>query len=428
MKLLLIGGGGREHALAWKAIQSKHVNTLFVAPGNAGTALLPKTKNIDIQATDIPALLAFAQSNAIDLTLVGPEAPLVEGIVDKFAQANLAIFGPTQACAELEGSKAFAKQFMIDNNIPTADYAEFIDPNKAKQFLPSLHYPIVLKADGLAAGKGVIIAQSIQQAEDAIEQFIEANLFGHTNQKIIIEEFLSGEELSYIVMIDGMHILPMASSQDHKKRDEGDKGPNTGGMGAISPAPNMTPALEQQILQEVMQPVLAGLKKRGLTYQGFLYAGLMITHEGPKVLEFNCRFGDPETQPILMRLQSDLVELIQAALQGKLNECEARWDSRVATGVVLAAGGYPGTYTKGHVISGLDTSGNNEQFVFHAGTKQENQDITTQGGRVLCVTSLGQNYQDALTKTYQRVSGIHWQDMFYRKDIGLHAMPSGNAS
>jgi phosphoribosylamine--glycine ligase len=422
MKVLIIGGGGREHALAYKAAQSNKVDEIFVAPGNAGTGLEDKTKNIDIAADDINGLLAFAKQNHIDLTIVGPEAPLVAGIVDTFHAADMACFGPTQDCAQLEGSKDFCKRFLIKNNIPTAEYATFHDASSAIDYLQKQKFPIVIKADGLAAGKGVIIAQDLAQAEAAVHDMLEANRFGEAGAKVVIEEFLEGEEVSFIVMADGEHVLPLATSQDHKARDNGDQGPNTGGMGAYSPAPIVDQALHDRIMSEVIMPTIQGMKDRGTPYTGFLYAGLMISKDGtPKVLEYNCRFGDPETQPILMRLQSDLVDLCTSALQGKLDSQKAQWDKRPALGVVMAAGGYPDSYKKGDEIDGLDLV-ESDVKVFHAGTQLQDDKVTTSGGRVLCVTALGDSVADAQTHAYDNVKRINWQNVYYRTDIGHRAI------
>ncbi len=422
MKVLIIGNGGREHALAYKVAQSHHVDQIFVAPGNAGTAHETKTQNVAISVTDIPKLVAFAKEHQVDLTIVGPEAPLVAGVVDAFLKAGLRCFGPTKACAQLEGSKDFCKRFFVANHIPTAKYQTFSDVPSALEYLRKQLFPIVLKADGLAAGKGVIIAQDFSQAEQTLIDMLEANRFGDAGAKVVIEEFLQGEEVSFIVMCDGQHALPLATSQDHKARDDGDKGPNTGGMGAYSPAPIVDATLHQRIMQEVILPTLRGMQDRGTPYTGFLYAGLMIAPDGtPKVLEYNCRFGDPETQPILMRLQSDLVELCIAALEGRLDQVNAQWDSRSALGVVMAAGGYPDHYRKGDIIQGLDRI-DPDVKVFHAGTADKNGDVLTQGGRVLCVTALGNTIQEAQQKAYTNVKRIHWPDVYYRNDIGFKAI------
>lgn len=423
MKILVVGGGGREHALAWKIAQSAQVEHIYVAPGNAGTAFEPKMANIDISADDLNALLDFAKRNSIDLTLVGPEIPLVNGITDLFQAAGLRIFGPSKAAAQLEGSKAFAKDFMARHKIPTATYRVFSDPEEALTYLHQQQLPIVIKADGLAAGKGVVIAHSEQQAVATVENMLSGNAFGDAGHRVVIEEFLQGEEASFIVMSDGKHILPMASSQDHKARDDGDCGPNTGGMGAYSPAPIVTTEVYERIMNEIIYPTIDGLASDGYTYVGFLYAGLMITDDGiPKVLEFNCRFGDPETQPVMMRLKSDLLDLCYAALNGKLNQCSVEWDQRAAVGVVMAAGGYPEHYTKGLPIHGLMATTNERLKVFHAGTKQQEGAILTNGGRVLCVTALGNSVSAAQTEAYNTVQQIHWEQVYYRKDIGYKAI------
>jgi len=418
MKVLIIGGGGREHALAWKAAQSEAVETVFVAPGNAGTALENKLQNVDINAEDVDGLLAFANREKIDLTIVGPEAPLCLGVVDKFTQAGLACFGPSAAAAQLEGSKAFTKDFLSRHDIPTAAYANFTEINAAKAYVEKMGTPIVIKADGLAAGKGVIIAQSQAEAFAAIDDMLAGNKFGDAGHRVVVEEFLQGEEASFIVMVDGEHILPLATSQDHKARDNGDTGPNTGGMGAYSPAPVVTQSMHDAIMAQVIKPTVEGMAAEGNPYTGFLYAGIMISPEGvPKVLEYNCRFGDPETQPIMSRLNSDLVALCLAAVDGKLDRMSADWDSRFAVGVVMAAGGYPDSYAKGETINGLDTPDENSK-VFHAGTAQQGDNIVTAGGRVLCVVALGDSVSQAQSNAYQRVKTIGWQDVYYRDDIG----------
>ncbi|WP_133405455.1 phosphoribosylamine--glycine ligase [Parashewanella tropica] len=426
MKILVIGGGGREHALAWKAAQSTQVDTVFVAPGNAGTALEPKLENVAIGVEDVSTLVSFAKNNDIALTIVGPEAPLVIGVVDAFRAEGLAIFGPTEGSAQLEGSKAFTKDFLARHNIPTADYQNFTDIEPAKAFSAQLAdrtgYPVVIKADGLAAGKGVIIAQDQAEANAAIEDMLEGNKFGEAGSRVVIEEFLKGEEASFIVMVDGKNILPMATSQDHKARDNGDNGPNTGGMGAYSPAPVVTQAIHDWTMKYVIEPTVEGMAKEGHPYTGFLYAGLMIAANGTaKVLEYNCRFGDPETQPIMMRLQSDLVELCLAACRGELDKVTAEYDSRAAVGVVLAAGGYPASYRKGDVIDGL-TLGNNNQKVFHAGTAEKDGHITTNGGRVLCATALGNSVTEAQQAAYGLVDTVHWDDVYFRTDIAYRAI------
>jgi len=424
MKILIIGGGGREHALAWKAAQSPLAEKIYVAPGNGGTATEVGVENLDIAAEDIEALAAFAGANGIDLTIVGPEAPLVAGVVDVFQEAGLRCFGPTRGAAQLEGSKAFTKDFLERHRIPTAAYRTFTDLEPALAYLGEIGTPIVIKADGLAAGKGVIIAQDSATAEQAVRDMLGTGRFGSAGSRVVIEEFLTGEEASFIALVGGGQILPMATSQDHKARDDGDRGPNTGGMGAYSPAPVVTPEIHARIMDEVIRPTVAGLAEENLPYTGFLYAGLMIAPDGtPKVLEYNCRFGDPETQPILMRLESDLVELCLAALEGRLDQVSAQWDPRAALGVVLAAGGYPGTYQKGHAISGLEAAGRIADCkVFHAGTKLEDGKVITSGGRVLCVTALGDTVSEAQALAYQAVAKIGWQDAFHRSDIGHRAI------
>ena len=423
MKILIVGGGGREHALAWKAKQSPKVQAVYVAPGNAGTALEPGIDNVDIQADDIAGLLNFAQVRDIALTIVGPEVPLVKGIVDQFTAAGLACFGPTAQAAQLEGSKSFCKDFMARHGIPTADYRSFTDSDEAIAYIRRRGAPIVVKADGLAAGKGVIVAQTEQQAIEAVADMLSGNGFGEAGHRVVIEEFLAGEEASFIVIADGQHALAMATSQDHKARDNGDTGPNTGGMGAYSPAPVVTPEIHRRVMEEVINPTLKGMREDGNEYTGFLYAGLMIAKNGDiKVLEYNCRFGDPETQPIMMRLQSDLVELCLAALDKSLDRMTTAWDPRAALGVVLAAGGYPDDYGKGHIIDGLPASAAEDCKVFHAGTRQINRDIVTAGGRVLCVCALGDNIYEAQSKAYRLCRQIDWQGIYYRTDIGFKAI------
>jgi phosphoribosylamine--glycine ligase len=424
MNILIIGNGGREHALAWKVKQSPKVKAVYVAPGNAGTALEPGVNNIAIDVLDIDALVAFAQNNAIDLTIVGPEAPLVAGVVNAFQAANLAIFGPTQQAAQLEGSKAFTKDFLARHRIPTAAYGNFTDKDEAIAYIRTQGAPIVVKADGLAAGKGVILAQTEAEAIAAVEDMLAGNRFGDAGHRVVIEEFLCGEEASFIVMVDGEHALPMATSQDHKARDDGDQGPNTGGMGAYSPAPVVTAEITRRVMDEVIYPTVRGMAAEGNRYTGFLYAGLMIDADGnPKVLEYNCRFGDPETQPIMMRLRSDLVELCLAALDGNLSQTSVDWDPRPALGVVLAAGGYPDDYAKGRVISGLDSADQEDTKVFHAGTKlSDTGQVLTNGGRVLCATALGASVGEAQRKAYQAVQVIQWQDVYFRTDIGYRAI------
>jgi phosphoribosylamine--glycine ligase len=423
MKILIIGSGGREHALAWQSAQSEKVVKVFVAPGNAGTAQEAKLENVPIQATDIKALIHFAQENAVYLSIVGPEAPLVAGIVDQFQQAGLRCFGPTQAAAQLEGSKVFTKEFLNRHNIPTAAYANFTEVEKAIAYIRQVGAPIVIKADGLAAGKGVIVAQTENEAIQAVEDMLKGNAFGEAGHRVVIEAFLQGEEASFICMVDGEHILPLATSQDHKPRDEGDKGPNTGGMGAYSPAPVVTPAIHTRIMAEIIEPTVRGMAAEGNAYTGFLYAGLMIDNEGnPKVLEYNCRFGDPETQPILLRLRSSLVELCLAAMDKRLHQVEAEWDSRAALGVVLAAGGYPKSYKKGFIIKGLKEAGSLEGKIFHAGTAEKGGEIVTTGGRVLCVCALGDTVREAQLRAYALVQKIQWEGMYYRNDIGYRAL------
>ena len=425
MKILIVGSGGREHALAWKAKQSPKVTQVFVAPGNAGTALEPGIENVAIQVDDIAGLLNFAQVRDIDLTIIGPEIPLVKGVVDAFSAAGLACFGPTAQAAQLEGSKAFCKDFMARHGIPTAEYETFTDVDQAVAYINRMGAPIVVKADGLAAGKGVIVAQTEQQAIDAVQDMLSGNSFGEAGHRVVIEEFLAGEEASFIVIADGQHALAMATSQDHKARDNGDQGPNTGGMGAYSPAPVVTPEIHQRVMDEVINPTLKGMRDDGNEYTGFLYAGLMIGKNGSiKVLEYNCRFGDPETQPIMMRLKSDLVELCQAALDKTLDQVTTDWDDRAALGVVLAAGGYPDDYAKGQPISGLNANTNEDCKVFHAGTLQQHGQTVTNGGRVLCACALGDTIAEAQEKAYQLCKQIDWQDVYYRTDIGFKAIKS----
>lgn len=429
MKVLMIGGGGREHALAWKLAQSTLVEQVFVAPGNAGTATEPKLTNVAIAATDIDRLVAFARDEHIGLTVVGPEAPLVEGVVDRFKAAGLTIFGPSQAAAQLEGSKSFTKDFLARHSIPSAAYQTFTEVAPALDYLHSVGAPIVIKADGLAAGKGVIVALSEVEAEAAIRDMLEANAFGDAGARVVIEEFLEGEEASFIVMVDGENIVPMATSQDHKRAYDGDTGPNTGGMGAYSPAPVVTPEIDARIMQQVILPTVRGMAEEGNAYTGFLYAGLMIDAAGnPNVIEYNCRFGDPETQPIMMRLISDLAELCLAGAEGKLAGRSCEWDERAAVGVVMAAGGYPGDYRKGDVIHGLKDAELNGCKVFHAGTTQNEQhDILTAGGRVLCVTALGQSVLQAQQNAYQGINAIHWEGAEYRRDIAYRAIARENS-
>jgi phosphoribosylamine---glycine ligase len=423
MKVLIVGGGGREHALAWKAAQSTNVEKVYVAPGNAGTAIESKVTNVDIDIDNVTALIDFAKHEHIGITIIGPEAPLVSGIVNTFQEHGLPCFGPAKNASLLEGSKSFSKDFLLRHSIPTAEYAVFTEQNSAISYIKNKGVPIVIKADGLAAGKGVIIAQSQPEAIAAVNAMLQANKFGDAGHKVVIEEFLQGEEASFIVMCDGEHILPLASSQDHKARDDGDMGPNTGGMGAYSPAPVVTQEMHDRIMREAIIPTVRGMALEDRSYVGFLYAGLMITRDGtPKVLEFNCRLGDPETQPVMMRLQSDLVELCEVALDGKLNTVRAEWNPDVALGVVLASKGYPESSSKGDVISGLDSAFPEQVKVFHAGTRQNQGKIITAGGRVLCVTALGKDIGEAQSIVYENIRKIRWDGMFYRKDIGYRAI------
>lgn len=423
MKILVIGGGGREHALAWKFAQSEQVVEVFVAPGNAGTYREEKINNVEISAEDIPSLLRFARDEHIDLTVVGPEQPLVLGVVDEFRNAGLKCFGPSKAAAQLEGSKAFSKDFLARHQIPTAAYEVFTNADAACAYIAEQGAPIVVKADGLAAGKGVIVANTVVQAEDAVRDMLEDNRFGTAGARVVIEEFMQGEEASFICMVDGKNILPLATSQDHKARDDGDEGPNTGGMGAYSPAPVVTAEVHQRIMREVIEPTVRGMAEDGTPYTGFLYAGLMISPDGaPRVVEFNCRFGDPETQPVLMRLKSDLAELCLVALEGKLDAAAIEWDKRAAVGVVLAAGGYPASYAKGKRIDGLNEVDNDDTKVFHAGTLSQDGITLTNGGRVLCVTALGEDVTTAQRAAYDGVHKICWEDLYYRTDIGYRAV------
>ncbi|CAK0774036.1 phosphoribosylamine--glycine ligase [Gammaproteobacteria bacterium] len=425
MKILVIGNGGREHAFAWKIAQSPRVRQVFVAPGNAGTASEPKVENIPIAADDLPALLAFVQDQDIDLTIVGPEAPLVAGVVDRFQEAGRRCFGPTAAAARLEGSKIYAKDFLVRHAIPSAAYATFTEVEPALSYLHSKGAPIVVKADGLAAGKGVVVAHTVEEAATAVRNMLEKRTFGSAGARVVLEEFLDGEEASFIVLCDGEHVIPLASSQDHKARDDGDLGPNTGGMGAYSPAPVVDDALQRRVLEEIILPTVRGLAAEGTPYVGFLYAGLMIGPDGaPRVLEYNCRCGDPETQPILLRLRSDLVTLCEAALEGQLDRITAEWDPRPALGVVLTAAGYPASYRKGDPITG-DATLLPDTKVFHAGTLQHNGQVVTNGGRVLCVCALGESVEEAQHRAYAAVKRIHWEGMFYRHDIGHRAIHRG---
>lgn len=422
MNVLIIGSGGREHALAWKVAQSSKATQVFVAPGNAGSALEDKVSNVDIDVCDIEKLIAFAKDNGVEMTIVGPEAPLVIGVVDAFEAAGLQCFGPREGAAQLEGSKAFTKDFLARHDIPTAWYQNFTEIDPAIAYVREKGAPIVIKADGLAAGKGVIVAMTLEEAEDAIKDMLAGNAFGEAGSRVVIEEFLDGEEASFIVMVDGDNVLPMATSQDHKRVGNGDTGPNTGGMGAYSPAPVVTPEMHNRIMEQVIYPTVNGMKAEGNTYTGFLYAGLMIMSDGtPKVIEYNCRFGDPETQPIMMRLQSDLVELVQASFDKRLDQVNAKFDSRAAVGVVLAAGGYPANYAKGDVITGI-TNATNDAKVFHAGTKMVDDNVVTAGGRVLCATALGETVTSAQQSAYELTKAIDWNGVFYRSDIAYRAI------
>ena len=423
MKVLIVGSGGREHAFAWKCSQSQKVTKIYVAPGNGGTAKEQKVENIKIEADDIDGLLNFAQLQNINLTIIGPEAPLVMGIVDRFIAAGLPCFGPKAEAAQLEGSKSFTKDFLKRHGIPTADYSCFNELEPAITYIKSKGAPIVVKADGLAAGKGVIVAMTEEEAITAVEDILEAKSFGEAGSKIVIEEFLEGEEASYIVVTDGTEVLPLATSQDHKARDNNDLGPNTGGMGAYSPAPIITASLDERVMNEIINPTLAGLKKDGIDYSGFLYAGLMIDKDGnPKILEYNCRFGDPETQPIMMRLKSDFVELCESTLNGNLSDHSVLWDKRVALGVVMAAGGYPIKYNKGDQISGLNLIDQVSSKVFHAGTILKENEILTAGGRVLCVVGIGHDTHKAQKNSYENVAKISWKNEYHRDDIGFKAI------
>jgi phosphoribosylamine--glycine ligase len=423
MNVLVVGSGGREHALAWKAAQSAQVNTVFVAPGNAGTAGEHKLENINISVDDTTALIEFVKNNGVALTIIGPEQPLVDGVVDAFQAENLTIFGPSAKAAQLEGSKAFTKDFLARNNIPTGYYQNFTTIEPALAYVREQGAPIVIKADGLAAGKGVIVALTLTEAEDAIKDMLSGNVFGEAGHRVVIEEFLDGEEASFIVMVDGKNVLPFATSQDHKRAYNGDMGPNTGGMGAYSPAPVVTPEIHDRIMNDVIYPTVEGMAKEGSPYSGFLYAGLMIDADGtPKVIEYNCRFGDPETQPIMMRLQSDLVELCLAACKGELDSTSINFDSRAAVGVVLAASGYPSSYPKGDVISGIELNTSPDRKTFHAGTAIQNDKLVTAGGRVLCATALGENVTNAQKSAYQLLEQIKWQEAEYRTDIGYRAI------
>ncbi|MCY9805252.1 phosphoribosylamine--glycine ligase [Vibrio scophthalmi] len=427
MDVLIIGSGGREHALGWKVAQNPNVDTIFIAPGNAGTALEPKLENVNIDVEDIAGLVAFAQEKSIELTIVGPEAPLVIGVVDAFQAVGLPIFGPSQAAAQLEGSKAFTKDFLARHEIPTGSYANFTEIEPALAYVRQQGAPIVVKADGLAAGKGVIVAMTLTEAEEAIKDMLAGNAFGEAGSRVVIEEFLEGEEASFIVMVDGENVLPMATSQDHKRVGDKDTGPNTGGMGAYSPAPVVTQDIHDRIMQEVIYPTVRGMTAEGNPYTGFLYAGLMIDSTGtPKVIEYNCRFGDPETQPIMMRMQSDMVELCLAAIDKKLDQVESKWDPRASIGIVLAAGGYPAAYGKGDVISGLPQLEVEGEKVFHAGTANRNGEIVTNGGRVLCATALGNSVSEAQQRAYELAKQVSWNGVFFRSDIGYRAIEREN--
>ncbi|TDJ45711.1 MAG: phosphoribosylamine--glycine ligase [Gammaproteobacteria bacterium] len=429
MKVLVVGGGGREHALAWKAAQSPLVSEVLVAPGNAGTLTEPKTRNVPVSSSDLDGLLDLAESESIALTIVGPEQPLVAGIVDRFEAAGLKCFGPRAAAARLEGSKAFTKAFLSRHNIPTADYQTFEQVDPALDYIRSRGAPIVIKADGLAAGKGVIIAANTQEAENAVRDMLEQNAFGEAGATVVIEEFLRGEEASFIAIVDGTEILPLATSQDHKTRDEDDKGPNTGGMGAYSPAPVITPEVQRRIMEQIMIPTVNGMAAESAAYRGFLYAGLMIdADEQPKVIEFNCRFGDPETQPVLVRLRSDIVELCLRACDGSLSRTELAWDPRASLGIVIASRGYPGSYETGAVIHGLDQDFGPNIKVFHAGTKLQGGETLTSGGRVLCTVALATSVSEAHELAYNAVAKIGWDGAFYRRDIGYRAIARERAN
>jgi phosphoribosylamine--glycine ligase len=423
MKILLLGSGGREHALAWKCAQDPRVETVFVAPGNAGSATEARCENVALDILNNDQLVQFAQDKGIDLTIVGPEAPLVNGVVNAFTAAGLKIWGPTQYAAQLEGSKAFAKDFLARHNIPTAFYKVFTDTDLALAYVREKGAPIVIKADGLAAGKGVIVAMTLPEAEEAITDMLAGNAFGSAGSRVVVEQFLEGEEASFIVMVDGTHALPMATSQDHKRIGDADTGPNTGGMGAYSPAPVVTPEVHARVMREVIEPTVAGMAAEGHPYSGFLYAGLMIDDSGaPRVIEFNCRFGDPETQPIMVRLQSSLVELVERGIDQKLGETSAQWDPRAALGVVMAAGGYPGDIRKGDVIHGLETAATLPGKIFHAGTSLNDGNVVTSGGRVLCATALGQTVSEAQAQAYALLQTVHWEGEYHRTDIGYRAV------
>jgi phosphoribosylamine--glycine ligase len=423
MKILVIGSGGREHALAWCAAQSEAIERVFVAPGNAGTAREAKCENVPIGVGDFEALADFAVEQSVHLTIVGPEAPLVDGICDYFSERDLRCFGPSRQAAQLEGSKSFTKDFLARHNIPTADYQTFETLEAARVYVEEKGAPIVIKADGLAAGKGVVVAMSEAQALAALEEMLSGEAFGDSGRRVVVEEFLTGEEASFICLCDGEHAVPFATSQDHKARDDGDEGPNTGGMGAYTPAPVVTAEIYDRVMREVIEPTMRGMAEAGAPYTGFLYAGLMITPAGePKVIEFNCRFGDPEAQPVLMRLRSNLVTLMDQALDGTLEGVTPEWDARAALGVVMAAGGYPLGYDSGDVIEGLDEQPDPDVKVFHAGTRLEGTEVVTNGGRVLCVVGLGETVAQAQTKAYEGVAGIDWRNRYFRTDIGHRAI------
>ncbi|MDO9319029.1 MAG: phosphoribosylamine--glycine ligase [Gammaproteobacteria bacterium] len=423
MNVLIIGNGGREHALAWRLRQSPQAGKIFVAPGNAGTHLEAGVENVAIDTLDFPALVQFAQQNDVGLTIVGPEAPLVAGVVNYFANHGLRCFGPSRNAAQLEGSKAFTKDFLARHDVPTAAYSNFTEIAPAVAYVRKQGAPIVIKADGLAAGKGVIIAQTVEEAIATIEDMLSGNKFGNAGHRVVIEQFLTGEEASFIVMVDGIHVLPFATSQDHKARDDGDRGPNTGGMGAYSPAPVVTDAVHAKVMREVIMPTVNGMRADGNPYVGFLYAGLMISANGDiNVIEYNCRFGDPEAQPVMMRLQSDLITLCNAALDGQLNTVSAQWDPRPAVGVVMASGGYPDAYATGDVISGLESNTSSDRKVFHAGTAMRGNDVVSNGGRVLCATALGNTVTEAQQAAYALADGVHWNKVYYRRDIAYRAI------
>ena len=419
MKVLVVGGGGREHALAWKLADSARVDEVLVAPGNAGSATEAKVRNVAVAAEDVDAVCALAAEEAVDLVVVGPEAPLAAGLVDRLQAQGVRAFGPSQAAAELEASKAFTKDFLARHNIPTAAYGNFTEVDAALAYLATMQPPFVIKADGLAAGKGVIVTEQREEAEAAVRDMLQGNRFGDAGHRVVIEEFLHGEEASFIALVDGEHVLALASSQDHKRIFDGDKGPNTGGMGAYSPAPVLSDAIAETVLQQVMLPTVRGMAAEGRRFVGFLYAGLMINQQGePRVVEFNVRMGDPETQPIMFRLKSDLLDAIEAAIDGRLDQVELEWDARSCVGVVLAAGGYPDSYAKGAVIHGLDSEFDADSKVFHAGTVLDGDQVKTSGGRVLCVCALGDDLAQAQDKAYQAVPKISWDQMQYRRDIG----------